>query len=86
MQLEQFYSTLLKPLVVDSASFKNNHHYKSSIGGQNQPQNKLNRLISELSDLSNSLPIQFTNAIFVRYDTERMDLMKSLIFGSAGTP
>jgi hypothetical protein len=40
------------------------------------------RLAQELADLSNSLPDQNTNAIFVRVDTERVDVMKAIITGS----
>ena len=32
------------------------------------------------------MPIDHTNAIFVRCDTNRVDVMKALIMGAAGTP
>jgi ubiquitin-protein ligase len=62
------------------------HHYATSLTGQNPPQTKINRLVQEISDLGNSLPMEATNAIFVRYDSTRMDLMKACIFGAAETP
>lgn len=31
--------------------------------------------MKEISDLANNLPVEATNAIFVRYDKNRMDLM-----------
>ena len=40
------------------------------------------RLASELADLSTSLPIEATNSIFVRADTERIDVIKALITGA----
>jgi len=46
----------------------------------------MNRLIQELTDLGNSLPIEATNSIFVRYDSDRMDCMRAIIFGATGTP
>lgn len=47
---------------------------------------KMNRLIQELTDLGNSLPIESTNSIFVTYDQDRMDVMRAIIFGAEGTP
>ena len=47
---------------------------------------KLVRIAQELADLSNALPIDHTNAIFFRVDKERVDLMKALVMGAAGTP
>jgi ubiquitin-protein ligase len=48
--------------------------------------NKMIRLAQELADLSNSLPIEHTNSIFVRCDKERIDYMQALIMGSNDTP
>lgn len=39
-----------------------------------------------MADLSTSLPIEHTNSIFIRCDTEKVDVMKALIMGAAGTP
>ena len=36
--------------------------------------------------MSTALPIEHTNSIFVRCDTDRVDVMKAIIFGAAGTP
>ncbi len=44
------------------------------------------RLAQELADLSNALPYEHTNAIFVRVDQTRVDMMKALICGAANTP
>ena len=44
------------------------------------------RLAQELADMSTALPIEHTNSIFVRCDSERVDVMKAMIMGSAGTP
>ena len=42
--------------------------------------------MKEISDLANNLPVDASNAIFVRYDKSRMDLMQALVFGAADTP
>jgi len=43
-------------------------------------------LAQEIADLSNSLPCDPTNAMFCRVDRGRVDLMKVMIMGAAGTP
>ena len=49
-------------------------------------QEKILRLIGEYSNLQNSLPVEFTNSIFVRVDKDNIDNMLAIIFGSEGTP
>ena len=39
-----------------------------------------------MADISTALPIEHTNAIFARCDTERVDVMKCCIMGAEGTP
>ncbi len=46
----------------------------------------MNRLVQEISDLANALPLESTNSIFVRYDADRMDVMRVIIFGASATP
>jgi baculoviral IAP repeat-containing protein 6 (apollon) len=43
------------------------------------------RLATELANLSSGLPIDHTNAIFVRCDSSRIDVMKAIIMGASGT-
>jgi ubiquitin-protein ligase len=63
------------------------HHYKSNANQNlNPPQTKMVRLAQELADLSNALPSEHTNSVFVRCDQGRVDLMKALITGAEGTP
>ena len=61
------------------------HHYIKSDSPGTSP-TRISRLAQELSDLSNALPIDSTNAIFVRADKEKVYLIKALVMGSAGTP
>jgi ubiquitin-protein ligase len=49
-------------------------------------EDKVLRLVGEFANLQTSLPIEFTNSIFVRVDKDNMDYMKAIIFGSEGTP
>lgn len=63
------------------------HYFASQAQGEtNPPATKMVRLAQELADLSNALPIDYTNAMFIRVDKERIDLMKAVICGANGTP
>jgi len=93
LPLADCYRTLLKDLRFDYTNMKDasgnyKHHYSSYIGKgpYTPPQVKIVRLAQELADLSTALPIEHTNSIFVRCDQTRVDVMKALIMGSAGTP
>jgi ubiquitin-protein ligase len=63
------------------------HHWNSMFKGKYSPQpSKMIRLAQEIADLNSSLPIDYTNSMFVRADEERIDVMKVMIFGAEGTP
>lgn len=71
----------------DSSNKISKHHYASNYQpGHKPPVDKTIRLAQELADLSHALPIDHTNAIYVRCDKERVDFMQALIMGSNGTP
>jgi ubiquitin-protein ligase len=94
------YRALLEPLRFDYMSMRDPklttssggtsdyvHHYKSSAASnESPPSSKMLRLAQELADLSNALPCEHTNSIYVRVDRERVDMMKALVVGSTGTP
>jgi ubiquitin-protein ligase len=50
------------------------------------PAAKMVRLAQEFASMSSSLPVEHTNAIYVRCDTDRMDVIKCLVMGVSGTP
>ena len=90
LPLPQAYPKVLKDLCVGSSNMKNaggtyDHHYKGNITLSTIP-TKTQRILKEISDLATSLPISDTNAIFMRYDKQRLDVMKALIFGTKDTP
>ena len=66
--------------------FNYNYNTKSTSINQISSEGKILKLVSEFTNLQNSLPIEFTNSIFVRVDKDNMDYMKAIIFGSEGTP
>ncbi|CAD8160802.1 unnamed protein product [Paramecium pentaurelia] len=88
-QLPEAYRTLLSDLRFSYIDMKvggrYKHHYSGNISTQIN-QDKIVRLAQEFADMSTSLPIEHTNAIFVRADKERVDVMKALVMGAKGTP
>eukprot|EP01022_Parablepharisma_sp_SALTPOND_P015993 TRINITY_DN22_c0_g3_i1.p1 TRINITY_DN22_c0_g3~~TRINITY_DN22_c0_g3_i1.p1 ORF type:complete len:4095 (+),score=552.02 TRINITY_DN22_c0_g3_i1:5895-18179(+) len=93
LPLAESYKILMKDLRFDYMDMKDSksksyvHHYASTASGKtNPPATKMVRLAQELADLSNSLPFEHTNAIFVRVDKERVDMMKAIIMGACETP
>ncbi|CAK77506.1 unnamed protein product (macronuclear) [Paramecium tetraurelia] len=87
--LPEAYRTLLSDLRFSYIDMKvggrYKHHYSGNISTQIN-QDKIVRLAQEFADMSTSLPIEHTNAIFVRADKERVDVMKALVMGAKGTP
>ena len=84
--LEKAYPLLLHQL---SFGYTSNIKSKSTLRSSfsfSQNSTKSIRLAQEFADLQNSLPVESTNAIFVRVDKDDMDFMKVLIIGSEGTP
>lgn len=66
---------------------KYKHYFSSLIQTKSTPpQAKLVRLAQELADMSTALPIEHTNSIYMRCDTDRVDVMRAIIMGSSGTP
>ena len=70
---------------------KNNelvHHYSSNANSEAKSSSVARsiRLAQEIADLTSSLPIDSYNAIFVRSDETRLDLVKVLIAGAETTP
>lgn len=69
-------------------SFAVSHHFESKIrmrGDQGNPA-RVKRLAQESMTLNTSLPLSFSSSVFVRCDTDRLDVMKVLITGPADTP
>ena len=90
LPIAEQYQKLLTNLRFDSMDMKDEngtykHHYAKGYSS-NIKSEKLTRIAQEMADLSNALPIDHTNAIFFRVDKERVDMMKGLVMGAAGTP
>ncbi|CAD8120224.1 unnamed protein product [Paramecium sonneborni] len=91
ISMHQFYNPFMKKLAVDKCEIQNDPIYlnvmKEYYQNTNNPnQVKMQKLIQEISNLEENLPMEATNSIFLRYDKDRMDCMRTIIFGSIGTP
>ncbi|CAI2384890.1 unnamed protein product [Moneuplotes crassus] len=94
LPLNEKYKKLLSPLrfcYMDMKSAPSSpsytHYFSYNISQDTSIENaKVVRLAQEVADLSNSLPNEHTNAIFVRVDESRVDVMKAVICGASSTP
>jgi hypothetical protein len=58
------------------------HHYHPSFAKAGTPSSQIIfRIAQELSSLSDSLPLDFSSAIFVRSDDDRSTLLRAIITG-----
>ncbi|KAK5648597.1 hypothetical protein RI129_003489 [Pyrocoelia pectoralis] len=97
--VEQRYLSFMKHLQFDTYEmiqelpdggykFVISHHFENnarSAGDQSHPA-RVKRLAQEAVTLATSLPLSYSSSVFVRCDTDRLDIMKVLITGPADTP
>ena len=64
------------------------YHFEPNMraAGDRSLPSRVKRLAQETVTLSTSLPLSYNSSVFVRCDTDRMDIMKVLITGPAETP
>ncbi|KQS39320.1 uncharacterized protein Dere_GG17289, isoform B [Drosophila erecta] len=72
----------------NSFRFVVSHHFEKMVrlAGDRYHPSRVKRLAQEAVTLSTSLPLSFSSSVFVRCDTDRLDIMKVLITGPADTP
>ncbi len=96
--IEQKYLEVMKRLqfdtfemIVESENgyrFTVSHHFETNVrmsGDRGHPA-RVKRLAQETVTLSTSLPFSYSSSVFVRCDTDRLDITKVLITGPADTP
>eukprot|EP00048_Salpingoeca_helianthica_P010143 m.145015 g.145015 ORF g.145015 m.145015 type:complete len:4380 (-) comp15021_c0_seq2:110-13249(-) len=83
---EMSYEEALRPLKLLLVRIaESGHSYLSELEGA-PSRSKMSRLALEMSDANSGLPCQPGNAIFLRMDKQRVDLMQCMITGVTGTP
>nr|XP_022908652.1 baculoviral IAP repeat-containing protein 6 isoform X2 [Onthophagus taurus] len=79
---------MIQELPEGGYKFVISHHFENnarSAGDQSSPA-RVKRLAQETVTLVTSLPLSCSSSVFVRCDTDRLDIMKVLITGPAETP
>lgn len=98
--LTQIYLDTLKPLQFDSfemmvedtatgsVRFTVTHLFEGSLRNLSTcvAPRRIKRLAQEAVTLSSSLPLSYSSSVFLRTDTDRLDIMKVLIVGPEDTP
>ncbi|XP_067616443.1 baculoviral IAP repeat-containing protein 6 isoform X2 [Eurosta solidaginis] len=97
--IEQSYLEVMKKLQFDAYDmiveadnngfrFVVSHHFEKMVrmAGDRYHPSRVKRLAQEAVTLSTSLPLSYSSSVFVRCDTDRLDIMKVLITGPADTP
>lgn len=78
------YISELRELQFGEADLRSDHSYASR-PASNSPAT-IKRISHELVSLAKDLPLHPKSSIFVRYDPERIDLLRALVTGPEGTP
>jgi ubiquitin-protein ligase len=79
----------MKYLILAQSSITEEKGFTQQMGTYVTPSNnklKMDRIAMELGTIASSLPCESSNSIFLRYDSQRMDVMRSVIMGASGTP
>ncbi|CAH0383910.1 unnamed protein product [Bemisia tabaci] len=82
------YDMIVENCDNNGIQFTVSHHFESVIrshGDRSHP-SRVKRLAQEAVTLSTSLPLSYSSSVFVRCDSDRLDVMKVLITGPAETP
>ncbi len=92
LEFSRLYQEQLAELQFDELSMKDDsgdykHHYKSRIKSDtSSAPKKMKRLVQEVGSLSTGLPLFPDSSVFLRVDSDRMDVLKCVITGPKDTP
>lgn len=86
LPLDKSYWMLMNKLRFDYMDITKYHYTNLANSNKTPGAAKMVRLAQELADISTALPAQHTDAVFVRVDRTRVDMMKAMISGAEGTP
>jgi baculoviral IAP repeat-containing protein 6 (apollon) len=89
--LESKYASLMAPMQFDyadilSSTYPYIYRKESASDGLKAAKDRVLRLAQEHSSLSQSLPLNSESTVFIRVDSNRMDVMTCLITGPLDTP
>ncbi|XP_013170740.1 PREDICTED: baculoviral IAP repeat-containing protein 6 isoform X4 [Papilio xuthus] len=86
MQFETF--EMLAECSENGYRFTVPYHFEGTVraAGERAHPARMKRLAQEAATLATSLPLSYSSSVFVRTDTDRLDVMKVLITGPSDTP
>ncbi|XP_053613474.1 baculoviral IAP repeat-containing protein 6 isoform X2 [Plodia interpunctella] len=86
MQFETF--EMLAECPESGFKFTVPYHFEGAVraAGERAHPARMKRLAQEAATLATSLPLSYSSSVFVRTDTDRLDVMKVLITGPSDTP
>lgn len=84
----QAYKLALHPLQFRQDSILDRHYFRNQVKVTKtaSPLSHSRPILKEMALLSTSLPLEWESSIHVRVDDFRMDVLKALVIGPAGTP
>ncbi|XP_063387363.1 baculoviral IAP repeat-containing protein 6 [Cydia fagiglandana] len=86
MQFETF--EMITECAESGFRFSVPYHFEGTVraAGERAHPARMKRLAQEAATLATSLPLSYSSSVFVRTDTDRLDVMKVLITGPSDTP
>lgn len=87
-QQEKEYTKKMEALKYDDFDILENKtfHYIKDVQTVRHTKQSIERIMSEISAFSSSLPIYYSSSIFIRSDTNNMSVMQAMITGPKDTP
>lgn len=85
-QLRVDYIAMMQDKRFYTAHIQDSHSFQGNMQGLDPRSAKVKTLMKEMKQLQQNLPVHPEASIFVRQDEDRMDVMRALVTGPAGTP
>ena len=78
LQFDSYELLVESPDTVAGSRFTVAYHFENSVkaAGERCHPNRMKRLAQEVATLTTSLPLSLSSSVFVRCDTDRLDIMK----------
>ena len=81
---EKSYCNIMRELQIDEVEGFSTHKYKSE--SFNPTNECIKKISKEIATYHNSLPLNYSSSVFVRYDEQNIQLLKAMIIGPKDTP
>lgn len=82
----EVYKKALQPIQFRQESLLGYHYYRNKVNWNLSNQSRSRAILKDITLLNTNLPLEWESSVHVRVDDCRMDMLKALIIGPAGTP